>query len=419
MTHSEKMLDAIQKEDLVQVQIEFAQAIRSDDNETLMELGEVLLSIGFLEEVKEVYEALSRRLPAEREAFLLPLAEVAIENNEMEAAFEMLEEISKESPYYPQSLLILADIYQILGIPEVSEAKLKEAQALLPNEPLIHFALAELYFSNQQYQEALLNYNRLLEVGIEEMLGILIIERIGTLLSMQGDFEEAVPYLEAAITEKETPETLFQLAFVYLQIDETEKAIPFLEKIRQLDPQYQGVYLYLAQALQKEERLAEAQEVIEAGIAENPYEVAFYHFASENSYRLHESKKAESFLLRALETGEQTDETRLILSNFYLNEEMFEEVIETIAGLENPDQPYALWNLAQANYHLEEYAKAAKYYDEASFLLSEEADFLKEYGLFLREEGRLREAKTTLANYLSLEPGDLEVQSLLDDLLER
>lgn len=419
MTHSEKMMEAIQNEDLVQAQIELTEAIQKDDNDTLVELGEVLLSIGFLEEAKSVYETLILRIPAEKEAFLLPLAEIAIENNEIEEAFEMLEQIQKESDYYPQTLLITADLYQILGIPEVSEAKLKEAQSLLPKEPLIDFALAELYFSNQQYQEAHLYYKKMLAAGMKELVGISIIERIGTLLSMQGEFEEAIPYLENAIEEKETPESLFQLAFVYLQIDETEKAIPFLEKIRQLDPQYQGVYLYLAEALQKEERIEEAQEVIEAGIAENPYEVAFYHFASENSYRLHDSEKAEKFLLDALETGEQEDETRLILSNLYLNEEMYEEAIETITGMENADHPYALWNLAQANYHLEEYSDAAKYYEEASFLLGEEADFLKEYGLFLREEGRLREAKSTLANYLNLEPGDLEVQSILEDLLER
>lgn len=419
MTHSEQMMAAIQNEDLVQAQIELNEAIKKDDNDTLAELGEVLLSIGFLEEAKSVYEALTLRLPAEKEAFLLPLAEIAIENNEIEEAFEMLEAISKESAYYPQSLLITADLYQILGIPEVSEAKLKEAKSLLPKEPLIDFALAELFFSNQQYSEAHSYYKNLLKEDTQEILGVSIIERIGTLLSMQGEFEEAITYLESALKEKETPESLFQLAFVYLQIDENEKAIPLLEKIRQLDPQYQGVYLYLAEALQKEERIEEAQEVIEAGIAENPYQVAFYHFASENSYRLHDSEKAERFLIDALETGEKEDETRLILSNLYLNEEMYEEAIEAIEGLENSDHPYALWNLAQANYHLEEYTLAAKYYEEASYLLSEEADFLKEYGLFLREEGRLREAKSMLVNYLSLEPGDLEAQSILEDLLER
>lgn len=39
-----------------------------------------------------------------------------------------------------------ADLYQVLGIPEVSEAKLLQAKTIAPEEPLITFALAELHF---------------------------------------------------------------------------------------------------------------------------------------------------------------------------------------------------------------------------------------------------------------------------------
>ena len=416
MTHSEKMMAAIDNEDLPQANIELNEALKKDSVEMLMELGEVLLSIGFLEEAKSVYETLTKRLPEEKESFLLPLIEIEIENNQIETAFEMLEMIAPTSEYYPQALLITADLYQILGIPEVSEAKLKEAQQLLPGEPLIEFALAELYFSNQQWKEAYEHYQTLLAANTKEMIGVSIIERIGTLLSMSGSFEEAIPYLEAALEEKETAEALFQFAFVNLQLHEHEKAIESLEKVRQLDPEYQGVYLYLAEALQHEERLEEAQEVIEEGIAQNPYQVDFYHFASENSYRLHDRNKAEKYLIDALETGDKEDETRLILSNLYLNEEMYEEAIETIEELENPDHPYALWNLAQAYYHLEDYEQAAKFYDEAFFALGEEADFLREYSLFLREEGRLDEARAMLSKYLTMEPGYLEAQSIFEDL---
>lgn len=419
MTYSEKMLLAIEQEDLAQAQIELNEALRKDQPEVLMELGEVLFSMGFLEEAQSIYETLIKRLPENEADFLLPLAEIAIENDEIETAFELLEKIQPSSDNYPNALLITADIYQILGIPEVSEAKLKEAEKILPEEPLIAFALAELYFSNQQWSKAHEQYQKLLALEMEEVAGVDLVERIGNLLSMQGEFEAAIPYLEAAAETKETPDNLFQLAFVQLQLKENEKAIEALDKIRQLDPQYQAVYLYLAEALQAEERLEEAQTVIEEGLKENPYQVDFYHFASENSYRLHDSKKAEQYLIDALQTGEKEDETLLILSNLYLSEELYEEAIEAIEAMENTNQPYALWNLAQAYYQLEEFEQAAKFYEEASFSLQDEADFLKEYGLFLREEGRLREASEYLVNYLNLEPGDLEALSILEDLQER
>ena len=81
MTHSEKMMAAIDNEDLPQANIELNEALKKDSVEMLMELGEVLLSIGFLEEAKSVYETLTQRLPEEKESFLLPLIEIEIENN--------------------------------------------------------------------------------------------------------------------------------------------------------------------------------------------------------------------------------------------------------------------------------------------------------------------------------------------------
>ncbi len=50
-------------------------------------------------------------------------------------------------------------------------------------------------------------------------------ERLGSSYSMLGDFEEAVPYLEAAVKEEQTDDRLFQLAFTYLQLHENQKAI--------------------------------------------------------------------------------------------------------------------------------------------------------------------------------------------------
>ena len=104
---------------------------------------------------------------------------------------------------------------------------------------------------------------------------------------MLGDFEEAVPYLEAAVKEEQTDDRLFQLAFTYLQLHENQKPLR-CSAIKTLNPHYQSLYLYLAEALQEEEQLEEAKAVIEEGIAENPFQVELYQFASENAYRLHD-----------------------------------------------------------------------------------------------------------------------------------
>lgn len=418
MTYSEKMLDALDQEDFAKAQTQLKQAIEHDDEDILEELGESLLSIGFLQEAQQIFENLKSRHPDQKE-MNLPLAEIAVENNETDAALELLEEVDSSSELYPQALLVTADLYQVLGIPEVSEAKLKEASRILPDEPLLQFALAELYLTMDRLSEAEFIYQHLLEIGEDEMNNVSVRERLGTTLSLEGKFEEAVEYLEASLEDGQTDERLFQTAFVYRQLEDNDKAIYYLQELRGLNPQYRALYLPLAESLQEEELVEEAQTVIEEGIRENPYQVDLYHFASENSYRLHDAKKAEDFLLQALELGEKTEETLLTLSNLYLSEERFEEAIKTVNQMEDAQEPYALWNLAHAYNELEEFEQASNFYDQASAELKHEPDFMKEYGIFLREEGRLEEAKSYLSHYLEHEPGDMEAASILDDLSER
>lgn len=416
--YSEKMLHALHDEDLAQAQLMLQEAIRKDDDDTLADLGEELLSLGFLEEAKIVFEHLVELFP-DVDGLNIPLAEIAIENNLVDEAFVYLEKVNKDSDSYVQSLLVTADLYQVIGIPEVSEAKLKEAQRILPDEPLIQFALGELYFVNGQFREATEMYQVLLEDQVTEISAVSMNERIGSSLSMLGEFEEAIPFLEKAINEEQTDDRLFQLAFTYLQLQENQKAIALLQQLKALNPHYQSLYLSLAEALQEEEQLEEAREVLAEGIKENPFLVDLYQLASENAYRLHDTAQAEALLIQALELGEKTDETRLTLSNLYLNEQRFDDVIETVKQMEEQGHPYGEWNLAHAYNELEEFDLAKVHFEQAFQELGHEPEFLKEYAVFLREEGQLEKAKELLTHYLQHEPGDNEAQSLLDDIEER
>ncbi len=418
MTHSEKMLHALDQEDLVQAQAELSQALKQDKTDILEALGDELLSMGFLDESHQVFEMLKKREPNNL-GHNLPLAEIAIENDQIEKAFELLETIPKEDERYPETLLLMADLYQVQGIPEVSESKLLEASRLLPDEPLIQFALAELYFSLDRFVEAQDIYQRLMTEGIDTISGISLTERIGSTLTMQGKFEEAVVVLETALKNDASDDLLFQLALVYRQLKENDKTIAYLKQLREQNPHYVALYLELAECLQEEEAVEEAQIVIEEGIKEDPYHVDFYHFASENTYRLHDPKKAEEFLQTALELGESEEKTLLLLSDLYLNEGRYEAAIACLDTPEVLENPYAMWNMAHAYNELEDYERAGQYYEEANDALSHEPDFMKEYGIFLREEGRLEEASELLSHYLAHEPGDMEVQSILEDLRER
>lgn len=413
-TYSEKMLAALKNEDLTEANLMFEEALKKDDPEILASLAEELQALGFLEEAKKVLEKLVTDFPQE-DVFYLSLAEIAIENDDIDGAFSYLEKIEPDSENYLESLLVTADLYQVLGIPEVSEAKLLQAKTIAPEEPLITFALAELHFSANQLGEAINDYGQLQKQGIDEIANVSIDERIGSAYSMMGGFEEAIPFLERALEKEHTSDRLFQLGFTYYQLHDHQKAINYLQELITLDPQYQSGYYYLADSLKEEELLEEALLSAEEGIKENPYQVELLHLASEIAYRLRDSKKAEELLIQAIETGDKTDETLLTLSNLYLNEDQPDKAIEMISQMDEEDNPYAAWNLAQAYNELEDFDAARTYYKQAYEDLSHEPDFLKAYGIFLREDGQLEQARVVLMSYLQQEPGDLEVQSLLEE----
>ena len=413
-SYSEKMLAALKNEDLTEANLMFEEALKKDDPEILASLAEELQALGFLEEAKKVLEKLVTDFPQE-DVFYLSLAEIAIENDDIDGAFSYLEKIEPDSENYLESLLVTADLYQVLGIPEVSEAKLLQAKTIAPEEPLITFALAELHFSANQLGEAINDYGQLQKQGIDEIANVSIDERIGSAYSMMGGFEEAIPFLERALEKEHTSDRLFQLGFTYYQLHDHQKAINYLQELITLDPQYQSGYYYLADSLKEEELLEEALLAAEEGIKENPYQVELLHLASEIAYRLRDSKKAEELLIQAIETGDKTDETLLTLSNLYLNEDQPYKAIEMISQMDEEDNPYAAWNLAQAYNELEDFDAARTYYKQAYEDLSHEPDFLKAYGVFLREDGQLEQARVVLMSYLQQEPGDLEVQSLLEE----
>ena len=83
----------------------------------------------------------------------------------------------------------------------------------MPEEPLIQFALGELYFTNGQFVEAITRYQSIVESGTAQISAISLNERLGSSYSMLGDFEEAVPYLEAAVKERTNRRSFIPVSF--------------------------------------------------------------------------------------------------------------------------------------------------------------------------------------------------------------
>ncbi|THB61299.1 tetratricopeptide repeat protein [Vagococcus silagei] len=413
MSYSKKMLDFISKGEFIDAQMVLEDVIAHDLPEEKLQLADNLFQLGFLEESEQLFEHLLEVFPSE-EGLKISLAEIAIENNDIEKATELLTSIPESSDVYVQSLLTQADLYQILEIPEVSEQKLKQAQKLLPNEPIIQVALAEFYFSMEDYQEAVELYQTVLKENPTLDIGISFYERIGVALSRIAEFEEAIQYLEEALREEETVERLFQLALCYYQLGENERAIELLRQVVSINEDFQQVYYPLGQILFDEGMDEEALNYLEIGIEKNPYEVSLYHLASECAYRLYKKETAIHYLRQAIALEEDSDFSKLRLVDLLRNEEDFDEALSLLSTLENPNLSEAQWYAARLYNDLEEFGQAAVAYEKAAPELLEDAEFLKEYGMFLREEGKIDQSTQLLQAYLKQVPDDMEISDLID-----
>ncbi|MBY0122597.1 lipopolysaccharide assembly protein LapB [Bacillus sp. S/N-304-OC-R1] len=381
-------------------------------------LGEELLHFGFLEEAKSLFKRLLESYPEEGELLVL-LAETHIDLGEEDEAILVLEQVKAEDPSFPQSLLLLADLYQLEGLYEVSEQKLLKAKAILPNEVIIDFAMGELYAEQGRFMEAARVYLKVLETD-EIIAGVNVNQRMAEVLSVGGSFEEALPYYEKAMEDKLEINTLFSYAFTALQAGYNRTAIEKFNELKELDPEYNSLYINLAKAYEREEELENSLNTIKAGMKYDEYNKELFYFGGTISLKLGQDTEAENFLREALALDPEFIEAALALTKLFLHQERFEDVLEITSLLSDfgEEEPRLLWDAAIANQNLEEYSLALNKYSNAYTFFKEEPEFLLDYGNFLIEEGKTDEAAEIFSKLVKLEPGIMEYQDILQRLLD-
>ncbi|MBC1922343.1 tetratricopeptide repeat protein [Listeria grayi] len=417
MENAEKMLHALEHEDIKKAQGYFNEVLQNGSDEEQFFLAEQLFSLGFLNETEDLYELLLAKYKDEGE-LLVRAAEVALEKDDIESAQAYLEKVDKQDEAYLESLLVLADLYQMQGLFEVSERKLQDAKQLAPDEPIIDFALGEYYLSQGRFASSVQSYQAVLDNGITfiEAAHVSVYERIAEALSASGAFEEALPYYEKATAENESMDTLFGYGLTAYQAKEYTQAIHALEHLKEHDPAYTTLYTYLAKSYQENNKPEQALEVLKEGLVQDEFNKELYLEAAKLAESLHLLGDTENYLRQAIVLDEEYAEAILALNKLLLAKEDYEGVIELGEQLDEDivKEPQIFWDLALAYQETENYNKAKVNYEAAATHFQQNPTFLREYGLFLREEGEIEQSEALLRAYLALEPDDQEIDSLLE-----
>ena len=411
MNNSQQMLQALEEQDLTKAEHYFVKALENDPSDLLYELATYLEGIGFYPQAKEIYLKIVGDFPEVN----LNLAAIASEDGQIEEAFAYLEEIQADSDWYVSALALKADLYQLEGLTDVAREKLLEALTY-SEDPLLILGLAELDSELENYQEAIQGYAQLDNRTIYEQTGISTYQRIGFAYAQLGKFETAIEFLEKALELEYDDLTAFELASLYFDQEEYQKAVLYFKQIDTISPDFEGYEYGYSQALHKEHQVQEALRIAKQGLEKNPFETRLLLAASQFSYELHDASGAENYLLTAKADAEDTEEILLRLATIYLEQERYEDILDLQS--DEPENLLTKWMIARSFQEMDDLDSAYELYKELAGNLKDNPEFLEQYIYLLRELGYFEEAKVNAQAYLKLVPDDVQMQELFERLQE-
>ena len=409
MSNSQKMLEALDQQDLTKADHYFQKALVEDSDDLLLELAYYLEGIGFYPQARQIYEKLAPIFPEVN----LNLASIASEDGQIEEAFAYLEEIQPNSDSYVSALVLKADFYQMEGLTDVARDKLLEALNY-SDDPLLIFGLAELDSELGNDLEAIKGYAQLDNREIYEQTGISTYQRIGTAYARLGKFESAIEFLEKALELEYEDQTAFELASLYFDQEEYQKAVLYFKQLDTISPDFEGYEYGYSQALHKERQTEQALLIAQQGLEKNPFETRLLLLASQLSYELHQPEQAEAYLLQAQEDAEDQEEILLRLATMYQEQERYEDILAL--EVYEPENLLTKWMIARSYQETEDLDAAYESYQALVPELKENPEFLEQYIHLLRELGRFEEAKGQIQHYLKLVPDDIQMQDLYERL---
>ncbi|GBG94863.1 hypothetical protein LFYK43_13220 [Ligilactobacillus salitolerans] len=417
MSYSKKTLAELELGQISEAQQNFNLALKKDDDDHLYSLAEELYSLGFVEMAKQTYQLLVKRYPAEDD-LKTALADIAISEGQDDQALEYLSQIDRNSAAYLEALLVEADLYQTQGLFEVSENKLLTALHLAPDEEVIQFALAELYFSIKEYRKALGYYLDLIKQGISSYSRVNLVARLGVCYAEISKFEQALGYLEQIHEEDLDPDARFQLAVTQYELQHDDDALHNFNSLRETTPDYATIYPYIAAIYEKKGQLADALVTLQEGLGVDQYNSAMYQNASRLSQKLGQIEQAEKYLQTAL--AQDPDNLTLVidLSSLLVRANKFQADLDLIKRYQQNEQfdAHLFWDQGRSFAALGNYAAALDSYASAAAELSDSPDFLSDAAYFYRNAGQRSKAIQYAEKFLQIYPNDAEMYELLSEL---
>ena len=397
-----KLIDDINLQKLDNLDSRVNDALTSNNDDALFILGETLYNFGLTPQGLEVFRTLYHKYPDESE-LLIYFIEGLMSENQTDEALEYLSQVAIST----EKLMLEADLYQQINMTEVAIDKLIEARELEPNDPIIHFALAEMLYFDGQYLRATREYEVVLDTGEYEVNGINLFARMADCALQSGNYSDAINLYDEINEDEMTSEDFFKKAIAYEKNDITHEAIKITKNLLSKDPDFIQGYFYLQSLYENEKNYPDAIETGKEGVRLNQFYKELMVSTGSLEIEHGDANEGVELLKQALEVDNAYHEPLLILSDLFRNEEDYEAIIALLSYVDEDDlDPVFMWHLAHA-FGQEERDKEAQYFFELAYpTMKTQSAFLSDYYYYLIEIGYKEKAKTILQQLIEMDPSN-------------
>ena len=392
------------EEDLKYILNSLEQFHSDESLEALFLLGDALQNAGLDYQARQVFLHLNDNVDHD-DYVISYLVDSYINEARLDEALTLI----NNSPETPTVLMLKSEIFQQMNLNDVAVRLLFEAKTMT-DDIIIDFAIAELYYTLGDLEEAIRFYETVLNEGLEEVNGIIISLRLADINLNLLNFDDARAYFDNVPDESYGNEDFYKEALLEYNLKEYDRAKTLLDKVIDNEPYFINAYILLMNIYETEHNLDEALETLLRYLRENDKNALIYFHIGRLYFRQNKPEEAIENFTIATSLDEDYDDAYLMLFESILKTGETETVDEYVKHLDiNALSGESICLLAKIEAENENDEKALKYYEDAEALIGESAEFYADFYYYLIEINHPKK-KEVLEKLIKLEPDNLEWQ---------
>lgn len=377
------------------------------NHDQMLTLAELYYELGHMEKAKKLLEPLIA--VADIDGQLL-MAEIQLDEGEIEDAWAELLLCKEEYPNHLRLLVLLADTSMLLDMPEVAYEYIDHARQLAPHDTSIQDAWHYVRTA------AGLEIHTDMETEEPELLSDQRLELEGDDAAYSGHFEEALAcYQELLQRDAKSVTILYKAGFIASQLKDYILAESYLKEVIRQDPEYIQAYRLLGEAYYHQQDLEQAQTMWNRYLTYNPEDAEIAIQLLTLYVQQHRYGEAESLIHRLQADLEEYPPYWYLVGELYRGQDKWEEAATAYQACIQRSSDYqdVHWAYARVLQELEQIPEAIQAMRHHLSLNPEDKVAWKDMGYLLLENGEVSEAIVCWEHSLHIDPYQEEILEII------